>query len=287
METIMLTPQEFADIRDFLKVNCGIELGEDKDYLVKTRLFEIVKESGESFHQILKRAILNQNNMRQKLIHLLTTHETFWFRDDSLWNTLEKNILPQLFSRVQAGEKINIWSAGCSTGQEPYSMVMLIDEFCKRNGFSSYRDRFQIWATDISQNVLDVAKQAIYNSFDIQRGLSNPRRTLYFQPKGDSWQFLPDFGQSVRFQTLNLIEDFTKKIGPFHLVLCRNVFVYFATDYKDQALEKLTQILEPEGFLFLGASESIEGKKSGLEKKEFEGGKYYQKRRSDQEGFRE
>jgi chemotaxis protein methyltransferase CheR len=267
METRALTPQEFVKIREFLKERCGVELGEDKEYLVKTRLFDWLRESGESFSSLLEQVSTNPEKFLDKFIHLLTTHETSWFRDLSFWNTLEHHILPQLFRRICRGETVKIWSSGCSTGQEPYSLVLLIEEFCNHHGFSKGVSQFHLRATDISQEVLEGAQRACYTSFEIQRGLSENRRNEYFQPQGDLWQLNQRFSRRVEFSSLNLIENFPQHFGTFHLILCRNVLVYFASKYKQKVLEKFHQVLHPEGFLFLGASEFLEKHIEGLKKK--------------------
>ncbi|MEK7483666.1 MAG: protein-glutamate O-methyltransferase CheR [Planctomycetota bacterium] len=282
MENILLTQQEFIKIRDFLKTSCGIFLENDKEYLVKTRLFDLVNEADGNFTKLVEWALTNQKGMYQKLIHLLTTHETFWFRDDSFWNTLEKYIFPQLLKKIKRGEDIYIWCAGCSTGQEPYSIAILIDELCKQMQIPFSIERFNILATDISQEVLEKAKRGRYTEFDLRRGISECRKQLYFTPSNDqtldSWQLHPSISQRVQFRPLNLIDDFMGTHGRFHLILCRNVLVYFAPEFKKSVLSKMANLLNPEGFLFLGASESIENTDDSLKKEEFENGKYYQKR---------
>jgi len=275
-----ITQPAFFEIRKLLNLNSGIALNDDHAYLVETRLSDLGNEMGvATFGELFDRVRTNPKEMLPKIIHRLSTHETFWFRDKSFWNTLEKLILPKMFERLRLGtHRIRVWSAGCSTGQEPYSLAILIDELCQQRGTPTDINRFSILATDISEVVISTAKTAQYNTFDIERGLSKCRQNNYFiQQEKNNWKLREDICRRVEFRQINLIEDFTKKVGPFDIVLCRNVIIYFSPDFKKKFISKLVQVLANEGILFFGASESLRGYSEQLRISEFEGGFYYQR----------
>ena len=189
-----LTKEEFLKMRALLARVCGISLEEDQGYLVETRLTEVVQDlrlnSFGELHDLLKDT---NNPLWQRVIDFITTHETFWFRDQSCWITLKHHILPTLFKLLDEGHpKIYIWSAGCSTGQESYSLAILIDELSQQMRQSSYPERFSIWATDISLQSLRSAEVGSYDAFNTQRGLTDDRKKKYFIENNGTWR-IQDF----------------------------------------------------------------------------------------------
>lgn len=272
-----ITQPEFAKIRELLNTNTGIILNEDQTYVVETRLSSLGYEMGvATFGELFDKIRANPKQILPKVIHLLANHETCWFRDHSLWNTLEKLIFPQLFERLKIGKhKIRIWSAGCSSGQEPYSVAILIDELCQQQTIPACIERFSILATDMSDEILSIAKVAQYNAFDIKRGLSKHRRNTYFTQQQNNWQLNEEIRQRVEFRQINLIEYFTNPINHFDIILCRNVIVYFSTEFQQRVIPKLIKVLANNGVFFLGASESFQGYCAELKTNEFEEGVYY------------
>ncbi|MCP4697399.1 MAG: hypothetical protein GY862_11185 [Gammaproteobacteria bacterium] len=278
-----ITHEEFSKIRDILKVNCGVALNDDQEYLVETRLAGLGKEIGAAnFSELFDSLLASRERLLPKVIHLLTTHETFWFRDNSCWNTLERFILPKMFKRLEAGAlEIRIWSTGCSTGQEPYSLAILIDELCRMRGTPEYAEKFSILGMDISEAAISAARTANYSTFDINRGLSEHRRNIYFVPEGKKWRLREDIRCRVEFGSINLMEDF-KRLGLFDIVLCRNVIVYFSPELREKTIVGISRVMAENAMLLLGAAESLYGCcPDKLKKIEFEGGIYHQHLRNN------
>jgi chemotaxis protein methyltransferase CheR len=191
--------------------------------------------------------------LKQQLIEAMTTHETLWFRDQYPYEALKRMILPELArSRIPS---VRIWSAACSSGQEPYSISMIIDEY-RREYPKHPLPNVQITATDISPSILKSAKEAIYEDIALARGLTSDRRAKYFEEKGSKAQVKDFIRKQVTFHELNLISP-VMNLGKFHVIFCRNVLIYFSDKNKISILERLANAMEPGGFLFMGGSESI------------------------------
>lgn len=247
---------EYRAFSLFLKTVCGIDLGTNKQYLVSTRLRRILEEHNFDGLNSLIRAIQEDSGgvLKQKVMDAMTTNETFWFRDRTPFDYLAK-ILPEL-TPPRPGGKIRIWSAACSSGQEPYSISMLAQER-RRGRFDQPLPEVEILATDLSNRILDVARQGRYDRLSVARGLSPERAKKYFiQETPDSWCVRPEIRQSIRFRALNLQESFYS-LGKFDVIFCRNVLIYFSAELKRDILTRLHAALNPNGFLILGASESI------------------------------
>lgn len=248
--------QEYRAFREFLKSACGIDLGANKQYLVSTRLRRILQEHklGGLGELILALQEKRSTALQQQVLDAMTTNETFWFRDGAPFDYLSK-ILPDLASG-RAGGKIRIWSAACSSGQEPYSISMVVEE-CQRGRFGQPLPEVEILATDISNRILDAARHGRYDRLSVARGLSPERTKKFFVLETpDSWCVRPEVRQRVRFRPLNL-QDAYYSLGKFDAIFCRNVLIYFAGDLKRDILTRLHGALNPNGLLFLGASESI------------------------------
>lgn len=259
-DTLELDTQEYQAFAVFLRTACGIDLGANKQYLVSTRVRRILVEHGlHSLDELTKLIQLDsQRLLRQKVIDAMTTNETFWFRDTYPFDYLGKTLLPTLAKQQKSNEKTRIWSAACSSGQEPYSISMLVEEGM-RGIFSTRCNDADILATDVSASVLESAKQAVYDRLSLVRGLSSQRCNEFFvQVDADSWRLKESVRNRVRFRSLNLQESFYL-LGRFDVVFCRNVLIYFSTDLKTEILRKIHGVLNPGGILFLGSSESISG----------------------------
>jgi chemotaxis protein methyltransferase CheR len=191
--------------------------------------------------------------LRQQLIDAMTTHETLWFRDQYPYEALKRMILPEL-ARAKL-PNVRIWSAACSSGQEPYSISMIIEEY-RREYPKHPLTNVQIVATDISPTILKAAKEGSYEDIALARGLTSDRRAKFFD-EFDGLAKVKDFvRKQVSFLELNLISPLTH-MGKFHVIFCRNVLIYFSDKNKINILDRMANVLEPGGFLFLGGSESI------------------------------
>lgn len=259
-DPLNLDAYEYEAFSAFLRTACGIDLGANKQYLVSTRVRRILAEHGLGSLAELTRLIQqdSQRLLRQKVIDAMATNETFWFRDSYPFEYLRKSLLPELAKRQKSHEKTRIWSAACSSGQEPYSISMVVEEGM-RGSISTRCNDAEILATDVSSSMLEIAKQAVYDRISLMRGLSEARCNEFFvQVSADSWALKESVRNRVRFRPLNLQESFYL-LGKFDVVFCRNVLIYFSTDLKAEILRKIHGALNPGGILFLGSSESISG----------------------------
>lgn len=253
-----ITPQEYDAFKKFLQDACGILLGENKQYLVKSRLRRILEDnqmtSLGALLEHLKRP--GRSPLREVVVDAMTTNETLWFRDNHPFRILSDKLLPELAERSQS-QPIRFWSAACSTGQEPYSIAMAVDEY-RRLKPGKLKADVKITATDISKSVLDVARRGEYEMLAIGRGLSPERQKTFFtQLTNAGWQIRPQLKTMVEFKELNLLERYT--LGKFDVVFCRNVLIYFSGDLKKDILTRMHATLNPGGYLILGASESLNG----------------------------
>lgn len=252
-----ITPQEYESFKSFLQDACGILLGENKQYLVKSRLRRIMEEHElATLGQLLDRMKhAGRSNLREVVIDAMTTNETLWFRDNHPFRILQEKLLPEFADR-KTSQSLRIWSAASSTGQEPYSVAMIIEEY-RRQRPGKLRD-VKITATDISKSVLEVARRGEYEMIAIGRGLSPERQKQFFTPSlTGSWQIKPNLKAMVEFRELNLLERYM--LGKFDIVMCRNVLIYFSAELKKDILTRIHATLNPGGYLILGASESLSG----------------------------
>ncbi len=269
---------EFEKLRDLIINACGIFLTDDKDYLVESRLTDLGNELGAAnFGELHQFIIKDMNRLLPRLVDLMTTNETYWFRDESLWNALEGHLLPGFFEMLATGKKneIRIWSAACSTGQEPYSLSILIDQLAEQLGKFAFKDSFRILATDISQEALMLARSGKANIFSIKRGLSDQRREKYFKKEGNHYQLNSEIMKRVEFKRYNLMDSFIT-LGKFDLVLLRNVAIYFTDEFKKELFYKISRTLNPTGLFIIGASESLLGYSDAFESKSFGNALFYQ-----------
>lgn len=270
---LAITALEFEQISQLLHDQCGINLNNDQDYLVQTRLSHFAESLGlNSFSELTALLRTKPEKFLPTVINLMTTNETLWFRDESCWNALEKDILPTLFNKLGETQRdIRVWIAGCSTGQEAYSLAILIDEMCSKINKPELARHFYIQAMDISQTALEIARIARYNEFEIKRGLSLNRRDKYFDLSEDNyWVLRPNIRLRVHFDTVNLTRDFSA-LGQFDLILCRNVTIYFTPEMRFKILSAMTNMLTKQGALLIGATESVRGQKNEFNSTEFEG----------------
>ncbi|PCM46011.1 CheR family methyltransferase [Marinobacter sp. ANT_B65] len=252
-----ITLQEYEAFKSFLQDACGILLGDNKQYLVKSRLRRILEENElNSLGELLERLKKpGRASLKEVVIDAMTTNETLWFRDNHPFRILQEKLLPEFAARSSLSP-LRIWSAACSTGQEPYSVGMIVDEF-RRQKPGKLRD-VKITATDISKSVLEVARSGEYEMIAIGRGLSPERQKHFFTPSAKGgWQIRPQIKSMVEFKELNLLERYM--LSRFDIVMCRNVLIYFSADLKKDILTRIHATLNPGGYLILGASESLNG----------------------------
>jgi chemotaxis protein methyltransferase CheR len=191
------------------------------------------------------------------VIDAMTTNETFWFRDIYPYEHLKNNLLPQLMGTRHPGS-VRIWSAACSSGQEPYSISMMVEEY-KRQAMGTLARPVQVVATDLSSIVLDQARRGEYDRLSILRGLSQDRLDRYFEtPSEGVWRAKSFIRDRIEFRPLNLLDSYTG-LGKFDIVFCRNVLIYFNAELKRQIMQKIHASLKPQGILYLGSSEGLSG----------------------------
>jgi chemotaxis protein methyltransferase CheR len=250
---------EFDEFRQFLQDACGIALGENKQYLVSNRIRRLLEEHQLGSFSELVRAL--KTNSRRKLkdqvIDAMTTNETFWFRDIYPYEHLKNHLFPQLLTAANRNiGTVRIWSAACSTGQEPYSISMMVEEFKRQNPGLLTRP-VQIIATDLSSTVLEQARRGEYDRLSVFRGLSTERLERYFDAVSPNlWRVKAQVRERVEFRPLNLLDSYVG-LGKFDIVFCRNVLIYFNSDLKQQILQKIHASLKPQGILYLGSSEGL------------------------------
>jgi len=246
----------FDYLRDLLKERTGLVVTPDKMYLVETRLMPVARRVG--YMSIEDMLIALQKRHDEKLIvevtEAMNTHESLFFRDQDPFDLFEKVILPKLLESRASQKRFRIWCAACSSGQEPYSLSMLLDQHAaKLTGW-----RTEIIATDISHSVLDRAREGLYSQFEVQRGLPVQLMIKYFSQEGEYWRLKPDIRKKVTFRHFNLLDD-PKGLGKFDLIFCRNVLIYFDVDTKKKVLRSVRDVLRDDGVLFLGSAESTMG----------------------------
>ncbi|GLR64602.1 CheR family methyltransferase [Marinospirillum insulare] len=252
-----LGPQEFEAFRNFLQDACGILLGDNKQYLVTSRLSKIMAQQKlESLTDLMREMQRNpRSGLKEAVIDAMTTNETLWFRDVHPFNILENKVLPEIAPKLGA-QQLKIWSSASSTGQEAYSISMVIEEFRKKNP-SLLRGGEKIIGTDISASALAIAKSGTYEMLAIGRGLSKERLTKHFTQTGEGrWKVNPNIQKRAEFKMMNLLHSYTM-LGQFDIVFCRNVLIYFSAELKKDILKRIHATLKPGGYLFLGASEAL------------------------------
>ena len=256
MTDIDFDQRHYADFSYFLEQACGIVLGSNKQYLVRSRLTPLVKQFNCVSINAYIESVTNGNRQHQKAaIEAMTTNETLWFRDDYPFKLLESTLLPQFSSK---NKSFRIWSAACSSGQEAYSIAMTILNFKKQQS-SSFRAGIEIVGTDISEEMLQRCRAAEYDQLAISRGLPESLKSEFFESaNNDMLRLKSQVRALTTFKFINLLDSYSS-LGKFDIVFCRNVLIYFSPEVKQQILQKIAASLQDGGILFLGASESLSG----------------------------
>ncbi|WP_119394966.1 CheR family methyltransferase [Salinibius halmophilus] len=235
----------------------GICLGAGKQYLVSSRLRNIMKSHDlASLSDVVKKLKSEpRGKFATSVVDAMTTNETLWFRDSHPYEILKSKILPELLKTP--GRSLRIWSAACSSGQEPYSISMILEEYFQSSLVN--KGNVKIVATDLSESILEEARNGVYASLAVGRGLDPQRLKRWFDATTDGqYKVKPQVAQRVEFRKLNLLESYAL-VGKFEVVFCRNVLIYFTPEVKKQILLKIHGVLAPGGYLLLGGSEAISG----------------------------
>jgi chemotaxis protein methyltransferase CheR len=252
-----VTPLDYEYLRKLLKERSGLDLSADKQYLVESRLVPLARRLGLAGIPELVQKMKGggpADALIVDVVEAMTTNETFFFRDKIPFDHLRETILPVLTKARASRRSLRIWSAASSTGQEPYSIAMLLREA----GPALAGWRTEIVATDLSQGVLEKSKAGLFSQFEVQRGLPIQMLVKYFTQVGELWQLNADIRGMVQHRQLNLLQDFSQ-LGMFDVIFCRNVLIYFDQDTKAAVFERLAKQQEPDGMLLLGAAESVVG----------------------------
>ncbi|VIO67323.1 CheR family methyltransferase [Bradyrhizobium ivorense] len=248
-----MTPPDYEYLRKLLKDHSGLDLSADKQYLIESRLLPLARKYGLSGIPDLVTKIRGGAYIPQ-VVEAMTTNETFFFRDKVPFDHFRDTIMPDVLKARAARRSVRIWCAAGSTGQEPYSLAMCLKEM----GAALAGWRVEIVATDLSQEVLEKSKAGIYSQFEVQRGLPIQMLVKYFKQSGELWQINPELRSMVQHRQLNLLHDFAQ-LGVFDVIFCRNVLIYFDQDTKINVFNRLARSMEADGFLVLGAAETVVG----------------------------
>ena len=253
-----LSKQEYEKFRVFLEDACGIVLGENKHYLVTSRLTRLLEEfKFQSLGEMIDKLTASNNTaLKEKIIDAMTTNETSWFRDKYPFHMLFNELFTEVTKAKPA--KLRIWSSASSSGQEAYSISMTFSEYQKKNP-GKFTGSLEVVGTDISPTVLKQAKEAKYDELSLSRGLADERLKAFFTDQGDGgFKVRPEIASRCRFSELNLLKSYTL-LGKFDIIFCRNVLIYFSAEIKTDILTRMASALNPGGYLFLGGSESPTG----------------------------
>lgn len=247
---------DFDLYKDLLNRESGLQLTPDKSYLLDSRLTPIAKKWNYPTLDSMTIAIrgVPDPELVKDIVEAMTNLETSFFRNIETFNFLSDVVLPFLLKRRKKREPIRIWSCGCSTGQEAYSISILLND----NKTLTQGYKFEIVASDINASALENARKGVFSQFDVQRGLPVNYLIKYFDPDDDSWSIKPQLKENIEFEQINILQDFSK-IEPFDIVFCRNVIKSFGRETKINCLKHLAEIIYDDGFLFLGQDETVVG----------------------------
>ncbi len=251
----MLRPEDFDFVARTLKERSGLVITRDKAYLLESRLMPLARKRGLKGLEDLVAAMKNRDeSMVRDVTEAMTTNESFFFRDAKPFDQFRDVVLPNMMQARATKRSFRIWSAACSSGQEAYSLAMVLKEqAAKLAGW-----RIEIVGTDISMEMLEKAKAGLYSQFEVQRGLPIQMLVKYFKKKDESWQIDPSLRAMVQFRDYNLLHDL-RGLGQFDIVFCRNVLIYFDQQTKTRVLENISKQMPDDGYLYLGGAETVLG----------------------------
>ena len=251
-----MNQQDYKFFEDLLKRESGLIITPEKMYLLESRLLPLAQKytiSGGLDGLAQKMRTTPNAELQRAVVEAMTTNETSFFRDITPFQKLKEDLLPVYIKSRAAQKSLRIWSAACSSGQEPYSISMLLKEYPQLSGW-----RLDIVATDLSLDILAQAKAGSYSQFEVQRGLPVQMLVKYFSKQGDNWLVKPELKDPITFRTANLLTDLIH-LGQFDIVFCRNVLIYFDVPTKAKVLSSIKGVLKQDGALFLGGAETVIG----------------------------
>lgn len=254
---MQVTAEDIQTVSKLVAELCGIVLDETKGYLIQHRLSGVAEEAGcKSYSDLCyKLRAGTDKSLEMKIINAITTQETLFFRDDSPYQALQHKVLPELIDAREATpfpRRLRIWSAACSTGQEPYSIAMVLRELIP----DIDQWDITITATDISDAAIDHASKGVYRAADIQRGMRMDLLQKYFTEQSGSWKTKDELRSMVAFRRINLLNKFPI-YGPYDVIFCRNVAIYFNKADRQGLFQRLSEMLSSDGYLFVGSLESL------------------------------
>jgi len=257
---IAITPSEVTLFAEFIHAHTGIVLNSTKAYLLESRLLPMLEEYGASNFTDFYYAGYRSSEWVARVVDAIATHETSFFRDQRPFELLQSKILPEFFGKQQnrldpASTDLRIWSAACSTGQEVYSLGMIIAELLGRE---IGQWDITITGTDISDSVINKARKGLYTGYEVKRGVPPDLRQKYFESQGELLQVKADLRTMTLFEKMNLLTA-SPASGLYDIILCRNVAIYFNQDNRCRLFERISACLRPQGILIIGSTESLWG----------------------------
>ena len=251
-----MKPDDFTFFTKYIYDQTGLVLGPDKMYLIESRLAPLARKYNVANIDLLVGQLRSSKtaDLQRDIVDAMMTNESFFFRDGKPFEQFRQLVLPGLLQSRAAKKSFRIWCAAASTGQEPYTLAMILkEEAAKLNGW-----RVDIVGTDISHEALERAKSGLYTQFEVQRGLPIQLLVKYFKQQGDKWQIAPEIRTAVQYRSFNLLSDFTG-LGSFDVIFCRNVLIYFDQKTKGTILDRMAKLLPTDGLLYLGGAETVLG----------------------------
>ena len=244
----------FTFVRELVRAESAIVLEPGKEYLVESRLVPLARQGGHASVDAFVAELATRRNPSalRLVVEALTTNETSWFRDTDPFTALRQSVFPAL-AKTRSKREIRVWAAACSSGQEPYSILMTAQDTPELAGW-----KIDMLATDLSQEMLDRARKGEYSQLEVNRGLPATTLVRHFERAGLGWRISPSLASQVQFRELNLVRPFPP-MGKFDVVFLRNVLIYFDLATKRDILRRVRQVMAPDGHLFLGAAEMTMG----------------------------
>ncbi|WP_137126924.1 protein-glutamate O-methyltransferase CheR [Roseomonas sp. HF4] len=275
-----MTPESFAFLSGLVKARSGIVLTADKGYMLETRLGPMLRREGLAGLDVLALRLRSarEERLAAEVVEALTTNESSFFRDGKPFDHLRR-LLPKLAAARAPGQALRVWSAACSSGQEAYSVAMVVTEL----GAALGGRRVEILGTDLSREMLDRARDGAFTQFEVQRGLPVQMLVKYFRQDGARWCVKPELRAMARWQPFNLLED-ARGLGRFDVIFCRNVLIYFDAPTKSRVLGMLAGMVAPDGVVYLGGAETVLGLTERLAPAAGERGVYEQARQAARAG---